>query len=134
MGLQGSLVLGVSQLANPVADGTGSSQVGWGRRIAEQRELAFHLLNRQAMSTDLSLILSTTNVMLDDTYTSSFGVKPGPYVCIKVQDRGKGIEPAIMKRIFEPFFTTKKRGRGTGLGLASAFGIIKNPVLSYLSM
>ncbi len=80
----------------------------------------------QAMTADLSLRLSTTNVMLNDAYTGSFNVKPGPFVCIKVQDRGKGIAPGIMKRIFEPFFTTKKMGRGTGLGLASAFGIIKN--------
>ena len=80
----------------------------------------------QAMTTDLSLRLSTANVTLDDTYTGSFKVKPGSFVRIKVQDRGKGIDPGIMKRIFEPFFTTKKMGRGTGLGLASAFGIIKN--------
>jgi CheY-like chemotaxis protein len=80
----------------------------------------------QAMTTDLSLRLSTANVILDDAYTGSFKVKPGPFVRITVQDRGKGIDPGIMKRIFEPFFTTKKMGRGTGLGLASAFGIIKN--------
>jgi two-component system cell cycle sensor histidine kinase/response regulator CckA len=80
----------------------------------------------QAMSGDTTLALSTKNVMLDEAYTTSFGVKPGPYVAVSVQDRGKGIEPGTMKRIFEPFFTTKKMGRGTGLGLASAFGIIKN--------
>lgn len=80
----------------------------------------------QAMNEDMTLRLSTANVNLDDSYTASFKVKPGPYVCVNVQDRGKGIQPDIMKRIFEPFFTTKKMGRGTGLGLASAFGIINN--------
>jgi len=80
----------------------------------------------QAMSDDITLNLSTSNVILDEAYTNAFKVKPGPYVCIKVTDRGKGIPAENMKRIFEPFFTTKKMGRGTGLGLASAFGIIKN--------
>ncbi|MGD9307834.1 MAG: PAS domain S-box protein [Desulfosarcina sp.] len=80
----------------------------------------------QAMTEDMSLSLSTTNVTLDKAYTASFNVKPGPFVAVHVQDRGRGIDPEIMKRIFEPFFTTKKMGRGTGLGLASAFGIIKN--------
>jgi two-component system cell cycle sensor histidine kinase/response regulator CckA len=80
----------------------------------------------QAMTGEMTLILSTANVVLDAFYTTPFGVKPGPFVSVSVQDRGKGIEPHVMKRIFEPFFTTKKMGRGTGLGLASAFGIIKN--------
>lgn len=80
----------------------------------------------QAMTTDTILDLSTANIILDEVYTTPFGVKPGPYVSVSVQDRGRGIEPDIMKRIFEPFFTTKQMGRGTGLGLASAFGIIKN--------
>jgi len=80
----------------------------------------------QAMSADMTLFLSTANVILDEAYTQAFNVPPGAYVVVNVRDRGKGIAPDIMKRIFEPFFTTKKRGRGTGLGLASAFGIIKN--------
>ncbi|WP_319409839.1 PAS domain S-box protein [uncultured Desulfosarcina sp.] len=80
----------------------------------------------QAMAGDMTLSLSTKNVILDEVFTASSGAKPGPYVSISVQDRGNGIEPETLKRIFEPFFTTKKMGRGTGLGLASAFGIIKN--------
>ena len=80
----------------------------------------------QAMTHELTLSLSTENVILDDATTAPYGVKPGPYVSIRVQDRGKGMSPETMKRIFEPFFTTKKMGRGTGLGLASAFGIINN--------
>ena len=80
----------------------------------------------QAMTADMTLVLSTANVILEEADTRAFDVPPGPYVAVRVQDRGKGIAPEIIKRIFEPFFTTKKMGRGTGLGLASAFGIIKN--------
>lgn len=80
----------------------------------------------QAMTDDNTLILSTSNVILDEAYTRAFNAPPGAYVAVTVQDRGKGIPPDVMKRIFEPFFTTKKMGRGTGLGLASAFGIVKN--------
>ena len=80
----------------------------------------------QAMTDDMTLILTTKNRMLQTNVTKALGLKPGPYVTIEVQDRGKGIDPDIIKRIFEPFFTTKTMGRGTGLGLASAFGIIKN--------
>ena len=80
----------------------------------------------QAMSQNMTLELGSANVMLDVTASAPYGLRPGRYVSISVRDYGKGIAPGIIKRIFEPFFTTKKMGRGTGLGLASAFGIIKN--------
>ncbi len=80
----------------------------------------------QAMTDNFTLILTTENVVMERAWATTFGVDPGDYVSVSVQDHGKGIDPDVIDRIFEPFFTTKQMGRGTGLGLASAFGIVKN--------
>jgi PAS domain S-box-containing protein len=74
----------------------------------------------------LSFLL--TNRVLDEKYcrSSSYDVKPGNYLELTIRDTGCGMSPEIMNRIFEPFFTTKEPGKGTGLGLAEAYGTIQD--------
>jgi two-component system, cell cycle sensor histidine kinase and response regulator CckA len=79
---------------------------------------------RDAMPTGGQLILSAQNLMLNQETTSAKGA-PGPYVMISVRDTGGGILPEVLPHIFEPFFTTKIGDTGTGLGLSTVAGIVK---------
>ncbi len=102
----------------------------WAAEV-DQGQIAQVLLNLyvnawQSMLGGGNLYIQTENITLDENYTKPFEVKPGKYVKISVTDTGLGMDEKTRQKIFDPFFTTKEMGRGTGLGLASTYGIIKN--------
>ncbi len=92
----------------------------------EQVLLNLYLNAAQAMPGGGSIHIETKNVIIDESEIRNKYFKPGKYVRIIVKDTGVGIDEKTKGRIFDPFFTTKEMGRGTGLGLASAYGIIKS--------
>jgi two-component system cell cycle sensor histidine kinase/response regulator CckA len=79
-----------------------------------------------AMPNGGQMLIETAEKVVDEpTAKDNLDLKPGRYVCLSVSDTGTGIPPDVLPRIFDPFFTTKAVGKGTGLGLATVFGIIK---------
>jgi len=102
----------------------------WGVEVdqgqLEQVLLNLYLNAAQAMPGGGNIYIETKNVIIDENETRNKYFKSGKYVRIIVKDTGVGIDEKTKGRIFDPFFTTKAMGRGTGLGLASAYGIIKS--------
>jgi len=92
----------------------------------EQVLMNLYLNAVQAMPGGGTLKTRTENVIIDQDQYSPYFVKAGRYIRITIEDTGVGIDEKIQQRIFDPFFTTKEMGRGTGLGLASVYGIVKN--------
>lgn len=102
-----------------------------GRIKADPTQIGQVILNlalnaRDAMPNGGRLVLATANVVLDQRITRDYpDLKPGRYAMLSVSDTGVGIPPDVLPHVFEPFFTTKRVGHGTGLGLATVYGIVK---------
>jgi two-component system, cell cycle sensor histidine kinase and response regulator CckA len=92
----------------------------------EQVLLNLYVNAWQAMPNGGELSVQTTNTVVNDRDARMHQVEPGRYVQVAVADNGEGMSNEVRLRVFEPFFTTRERGRGTGLGLATVYGIIKN--------
>ena len=132
--------INVNQVAKETSDAFGTSRKDirvyqdfakdlWGIK-ADQGQIEQVLFNLYVNASDAmpgggDLFLKTMNVTYKDMKNKPYEVEPGNYVLLTIRDTGLGMDKETMKRIFDPFFTTKGLAKGTGLGLASTYGIIK---------
>ena len=96
------------------------------KRQIEQVVLNIYVNALHAMPDGGELRCETHAIELDQKTDPSCPVRPGHYVMISISDTGTGMTKEVLQKVFDPFFTTRNRGRGTGLGLASAYGIVTN--------
>jgi CheY-like chemotaxis protein len=130
-----SIVLGLDKLLGRLMDENITMTTVPGKDIgtikADPGQMEQVIMNlvvnaRDAMAKGGRLTVETANVDLDEAYATDHAtVKPGPYVMLAVSDTGMGMTPETVAHIFEPFYTTKESGRGTGLGLSTVYGIVK---------
>ncbi len=131
-----SILTGMAQMLRTLAGDSIQLLVepkdGLGRVKVDPGQLEQVLLNlavnaRDAMPEGGRLTIASDNVELTEQMVleSRLEIKPGPHIKVTVSDTGMGIDPAVLPRIFEPFFTTKPKGKGTGLGLATVYGVVQ---------
>ena len=123
MTMLGRLIGEDIHLVTRLAPGLGHVKADAGQ--IEQVILNLVVNARDAMPKGGKLVLETREQELDDSFTrTAVGLKPGPHVVLTVTDSGVGMDAATRSHLFEPFFTTKEQGKGTGLGLATVYGIV----------
>ena len=126
-----SMVPMLRRLIGENIDLTPTLQTDLGRVEADPSQIEQIIMNlvvnaRDSMPSGGRVVLETSNADLDETFAKRHvPTQPGSYVMLAVSDTGSGMNKATQARIFEPFFTTKQLGKGTGLGLATVYGIVK---------
>jgi two-component system, cell cycle sensor histidine kinase and response regulator CckA len=105
--------------------GAGLPAISGDRGQVEQVLLNLAMNAQDAMPSGGVLLIETSTARMDDSGPGKPGIAPGTYIILTVSDTGKGMDQETLERVFEPFFTTKEAGKGTGLGLATVYGVMQ---------